>query len=137
MMGIDDLRAGARRLSRGLLVASIAWLSGCAGEARPNPFTGTAHPPAIAVQVRNNNYLDVVVYALRDGGRMRLGTVTGKCDATLKVDSDVATSQGLRLQADPIGSLESYVTDVIYAEPGTVIVLDVASVLTMSSWHLR
>jgi hypothetical protein len=113
------------------------WVSGCGGEPRPNPFTATARPPVVAVQVRNNNYLDVVVYALRDGGRMRLGTVTGNCNAILKVSTDIATMQGFRLQADPVGSRESYVTEVIYAQPGAAIVLDVASVLSMSSWHLR
>jgi hypothetical protein len=113
------------------------WVSGCGAEPRPNPFTATARPPVVAVQVRNNNYLDVVVYALRDGGRMRLGTVTGNCNAILKVSTDIATMQGFRLQADPVGSRESYVTEVIYAQPGAAIVLDVASVLSMSSWHLR
>jgi hypothetical protein len=113
-----------------------AWLSGC-GEPRRGPFDTPAHPPSLVVEVHNNNYLDVVVYALRTGGRMRLGTVTGKCDATLEIRSAVAAADGIRLEADPVGSLETYVTDLIYVPPGTVVVLDVGSVLGMSSWHLR
>jgi hypothetical protein len=112
------------------------WLTGC-GESRPNPFGAATPRPAIVVEVHNNNYLDVVVYALRDGGRLRLGTVTGHCDATLKASSAHMAPQGFRLEADPVGSLDTYVTDVIYVDAGTVVVLDVGSVLSMSTWYLR
>jgi hypothetical protein len=120
-------------LLAGLLITLVL---GC-GETRRNPFATAAPRPSIVVEVHNNNYLDVVVFVLRDGGRVRLGTVTGKCDATLKVSSSYAAPRGFSLEADPVGSPDTYVTDVIYADLGTVVVLDVGSVLSMSSWHLR
>jgi hypothetical protein len=136
-MVVGSLHASARRLSRGLLAALLtAGLSGC-GEPRRGPFDAAAHPASIAVEVRNNNFLDVVVYALPDGRRIRLGTVTGKCDAALQLPSAYAAPRGFRLEADPVGSLDTYVTDVIYADVGTVVVLEVGSALGMSSWHLR
>jgi hypothetical protein len=112
------------------------WLTGCAERSR-NPFTAATHPQSIVVEVRNNNYLDVVVYVQREGRRTRLGTVTGKCDATLKIPGALAAPAGFHLEADPVGSSDTYVTEVIYADLGTVVVLDVGSVLAMSSWHLR
>jgi hypothetical protein len=64
--------------------------------------------------------------------------VTGKCEAVLEVPPAVAARpSGFRLEVDPVGTPETYVTERIYANPGTVVVLDVGSELGMSSWHLR
>jgi len=88
--------------------------------------------------VHNNNFLDVVVYVVPDGRRARLGLVTGKCNATLEIPAGlVARQSGFRLFVDPVGSSETYTTERIYVSPGSVVVLDVGSVLAISSWHLE
>jgi hypothetical protein len=67
-----------------------------------------------------------------------VGTVTGKSDAVLEIPTSVvARSNGFRLEVDPVGSAETYVSEVIFVNPGSVVVLDVGSALSMSSWHLR
>jgi hypothetical protein len=64
--------------------------------------------------------------------------VTGKREAVLDVPAAAVVGQnGFRLEVDPVGSRETYISEVIYANPGSVVVLDVGIVLSMSSWHLR
>jgi hypothetical protein len=129
----------ARRLREMAVVALLLSLgpAGCA-ESRRGPWEGASSLEPLVLEVRNNNYLEVVVYALPDGARARLGTVTGKRDAVLHIPPSVAFApNGFRLQADPVGSAETFVSEFIYAHAGTVVVLEVGSVLSMSSWHLR
>jgi len=113
-----------------------AWLSGCV-EPRRGSWEAASGPQPLVLEVRNNNFLDVVVYALPDGGRMRIGMVTGRGGAVLEIPESVAARTGFRLAVDPVGSTETYVTELMYASPGSVVVLEVGSVVSMSSWHLR
>lgn len=119
-----------------LLLVAVA-LAGCA-DANGGPWEGASPSGALELDVRNNNFLDVAVYALPDGGRMRLGSVTGKSHAVLEIPASVAVrADGFRLEVDPVGSADTYVTERIIASPVSIVVLDVGSVLTMSTWHLR
>jgi hypothetical protein len=114
-----------------------ALLSGCA-ESRRGPWEGASPRQPLTLEVRNNHWLDVVVHAVTDGRGCRLGMVTGKRDAVLEIPAAaVVGPNGFRLEVDPVGSRETYISEVIYANPGSVVVLDVGSVLSMSSWHLR
>ena len=124
-----------RAFAVGMSVA--VWLSGCA-EPRRGPWGGASPPEPIILEVNNNHWLDVVVHARTDGRRCRLGMVTGKREAVLEIPATaVVGPNGFRLEVDPVGSRETYVSEGIYANPGSVVVLDVGSVLSMSSWHLR
>jgi len=126
-----------RRLRR-LSVASIALVLGaCAGRAA-SPFAGRGPDEGIRVEVRNDNYLDVTVYAMPDGVSYRLGDVTGSTSATLEIPpSLVHGAMGVRLLVSPIGAREAYLSEPISAGPGDTIMLRVASVLRMSSWSVR
>jgi hypothetical protein len=117
-----------------LLAAAV---SACAERGR-GPWEEASPYGPLTLEVRNNNYLDVVVYAVPDGMRRRLGTVTGTGHAVFEIPSEaVLHSTGFRLEADPVGSREAYVSEPIFASPGSVVVLEIGSVLSTSSWHLR
>jgi hypothetical protein len=132
-----SLGAPALRTLATLIMLLAATLTSCV-ESRRGPWEGASPSEPVRLEIRNNHFLDVVVYALPDGGRSRVGTVTGKSDAVLEIPTSVvARSNGFRLEVDPVGSAETYVSEVIFVNPGTVVVLDVGSALSMSSWHLR
>lgn len=116
-----------------LLAASV---SGCERARRPRDEAPAAEE--VTVEVENNHFLDVVVHVSADGFRTRLGSVTGKTGTTLFVPGRyTAAGRGFELDVDPVGSTAGYRTGVIDANPGDVVVLNVASVLRMSSWYLR
>jgi hypothetical protein len=137
--GSESRRGRSPRVA--LARAALAFVAavmqaGCA-ETRGGPWE-TSPAAEVELQVHNDNFLDVAIYALQNGGRVRLGSVTGKSRAALKIPaSAVVRADGFRLEVDPVGSPETYVTERILASPGSVVVLDVGSVLRMSSWHLR
>ncbi|NIP59536.1 MAG: hypothetical protein GWM92_14515 [Gemmatimonadetes bacterium] len=118
-----------------LLVLSTEW-TGCA---RRSPFDeGGRREAPIRLEVENHNYLDVVVLAMPDGIWRRLGTVTGVSTTNLEVPGTIASrAGGFRLLVDPVGSQAAYLTEPIYASPGDTVVLQVGSVIRMSSWYLR
>jgi hypothetical protein len=112
-------------------------LGACAARA-PSPFAEATREEEIRVEVRNDNYLDVTVYVMRDGMSYRLGDVTGSSSATLEIPpSQVLAAMGVRLLVNPIGSRGAYLSEPIMAGPGDTITLRVASVLRMSSWSMR
>src|SRR5688500_12906436 len=71
---------------------------------------GARQNAATSLQVANHNWMDMTVYALRDGSRVRVGTVTsGSVERfALPRGFDLRTG-ALRLEADPIGSNEVFV----------------------------
>lgn len=117
------------------LILSAGW-TGCA---RRSPFADDARgEEPVRLEVENHNYLDVVVFAMPDGIWRRLGTVTGTSTTTLEVPGAIASrASGFRLLVDPVGSQAAYLTEPIYASPGDIVVLQVGSVIRMSSWYLR
>ena len=59
---------------------------------------------SVAVTVKNNNYSNMDVYAIVDGGEaIRLGTVTGLSSSTLLARPSMFSTGTLRLTASPIG----------------------------------
>lgn len=83
--------------------------------------TATARPtrePA-TVRVENRAVLDVNVYALRAGQRIRLGTVTAHSTSTFRVPATlVGSGMGVQFIADFIGSSRAPVSDEVTIWPG-------------------
>lgn len=116
------------------LVAVTA--AGCAPKQRFGPDTwGASSAPTVTV--RNDNWLDVVVYLVRGATRVRLGTVTGTSTQTfrLKEGATVGVSP-LRIAADPIGSNRGYVSEPIVLAPGQRLELNVASRISGSTFSI-
>jgi len=82
----------------------------------------------------NQNWLDVDVYAIRGTARYRLGAVGGNSSATLRIPSSLIAHGDLRLMADPVGSNDVYVSDVIPVAPDQSVQLTVAPRMRMSSY---
>ena len=60
-------------------VASATFLSGCAaGMGGSNPFSAERDEPEIKIFITNLAFSDVTVHAVMNGGRRRLGQITGK-----------------------------------------------------------
>lgn len=86
------------------------------------------------VVVENNNWLDVNVYAIRDGMRRRLGTVTTNSTRRFRLPrAFVATGGEVRLLVDPIGSSQTRMMPPVAIMGGDRIDLDVFNHLPLSS----
>jgi hypothetical protein len=125
-----------------LLAATIITL-GCAHAggvaSRQNERTFCARSPA-PVYVENDNWMDVVVYAVRGGSRFRLGMVTSIQSAVFELPSaTLGASTSLFLLASPIGGsrYDLFATDDIMLAPGhTIIDLRLDNVMSHSSWSV-
>src|SRR2546426_180488 len=114
-------RGGAMRcivpLVAGLLAAS------CHHAAKP----GTAPARAeTAVKVENQNYLDMDVFLVRGGQRIRLGMVTGLSTHLFMLRPEVVgTGTDLQFEFHPIGGRANPRTERIMVQPGDVIELTI------------
>jgi hypothetical protein len=71
------------------------------------------------LRVRNQGFLDVNVYAVRGGQRVRLGTVTGNTVQVLRIPSFLLNGiTPLRFLADPIGNQRTPTSEEIVVSPG-------------------
>lgn len=91
---------------------------------------------AIGLRVRNNNFLDMDVYAVSYGLATRLGTVTGNSSRNFVLDASLAT-QDLQIVATPIGGNGRASTGVVTIAPGQTIDFTIGSVLRNSTVTIR
>lgn len=100
---------------------------------RAASVASSANTPA-TVKVANYNWLDVNVYAVQGGTRVRLGSVTSMSSGTFQLPSRfLQQSNPVRLMVDPIGSTEGYMTDGILVQGGQQISFSVQNALQFSS----
>ena len=89
------------------------------------------------VKVANYNWMDVNVYAVQGGTRVRLGTVTTMGSNTFQLPARfLSQSNSVRLMVDPIGSTEGYMTDGILVHGGQQISFNVQNSLQFSSFSV-
>lgn len=102
----------ARGAAVGLLLSlSLAAAASCGPRIPPGRVDSG---PATTLTVDNQGFLDVNVYALRSGTRMRLGTVSGLTTRTFVLPSTVVGNGiGVRFIADFIGSSRAPVSEEI------------------------
>jgi hypothetical protein len=78
------------------------------------------------VQVDNQGFLDMTVYASRSGQRQRLGIAPGNSKANLQVPQILMSGlTPLRFIADPIGGNRASVSQEITVVPGDTVVLTI------------
>jgi hypothetical protein len=107
-------------------------LSACASGA--NRASSGLESAPVSLTVTNQNWLDVDVFVLRGTTRYRLGAVGGNSSATLRIPSNLIARGELQLMADPIGSNDVYVSDVIPVAPDQSLQLTVAPRMRMSTY---
>ena len=78
------------------------------------------------VQVENQGFSDMVIYALDGVQRVRLGLVTGHSTKTLPIPRYLIGAGGtLRFLADPIGGNRTPVSEQMTVQPGDVVSLTI------------
>jgi hypothetical protein len=146
---------GTRRLALGTvtvttalatvgLTLALSTFAPSALEARadPNPLAPDSSVAKVRMEpllaVTNDNWMDMHIYAVRDGFPISLGVVNGPGEQVFDLPMSV-TLAGAHVQilALPIGGTEDFLSEPIMVNPGDVVQLDVANVLPISSISVR
>jgi hypothetical protein len=92
------------------------------------PDTSDMSGPTV-VQVDNQGFLDMTVYASRSAQRVRLGVATGNNKTNFNIPSVLVSGlTPLRFVADPIGGRRASVSEEITVAPGDTVVLTIPPV---------
>ncbi len=110
-----------RQLSSALVLAALAAAACHRGAVAP------INPQAeVAVTVDNQNFLDMNVFLIRGGQRIRLGMVPGLTSHILMVRPElIGYGTELQFELHPIGGRANPVTESITVHPGDVIHLTI------------
>lgn len=106
-------------------VAICVSVIACSHRTRPNTAGG---PPAkTTVTVDNQSFLDMTVYVLSGGQRIRLGQATGSSKSKFTIPAYLIGNgiQPLRFLADPIGGNRLPVSEEINVSAGDEVVLTI------------
>lgn len=78
------------------------------------------------VQVENQGFADMVIYAISGGQRVRLGLSTGNSTKTFTVPRYLTAGAGpIRFLADPIGGNRTPVSQEMSVQPGDLVTLTI------------
>src|SRR5689334_3545835 len=92
---------------------------------------------AIGLHVKNDNFLDMDVYAVSDGLATRLGTVTGNGSRNFVLDPSITSNQDFRIVATPIGGNGRASSGNILVGPGQTIDFTIGAILRNSNVFIR
>lgn len=91
----------------------------------------------VTLKVRNHNWLDARIYAVRAGTRYRLGTVGTLQTETFQLPRVLQPHiQAIQILTLPIGSSRGFLSPEIYAEPGDVVAFELEENLNLSSLYI-
>jgi hypothetical protein len=109
--------------SLGLAVV-LAGVAACSTFSRGSTTTDQSQPTV--VQVDNEGFQDMDVYAVRSGQRVRLGLAPGSSKTNLTIPSTLVNGlTSLRFIADPIGGRRASVSQEITVAPGDTVVMTI------------
>jgi predicted acyl esterase len=95
-------------------------------------------PDVVTIFVSNNNPLDMTVYAVNSGMRVRLGTVVTASSQRFTISLHQVSPTGeLQLLADPIGSRRTMTSEAIHVFAGQAIEWILQVDLRQSSLTIR
>jgi hypothetical protein len=97
---------------------------GCGGATRPESPFGSGAVERLDIEVLNHNFLDVTLYAVWPGKRIRLGTVVGTRSASFRLPWE--GTELLQIEINQLAG-PSCVTEQIMAVPGEVIFIEIPS----------
>jgi hypothetical protein len=127
--------------NRTTVIAAVAILalvaSACGRKDTDSPFRRVVDRP-VQLEVDNNNFLDVTVYAVSGGSSLRIGEVVGKSKGQFTLDpKKVLMTGGLQVLVDPIGSNRTYLSPSVYPYGGATLRLSVAAYIDQSFLSVR
>lgn len=121
-----------RKVSRVLVLALL--MGACIGGKKAR--ARGAGP--VMVEVRNNNWADVVVYAISGSQTVRIGDVTTGRTARFRVPAGIdPTVRDFRIRIDPIGPRTNFLSQFISVGPGQTVFVTVENDLTLTSYVVR
>jgi hypothetical protein len=125
-----------KRFLIGLMVAT-ATMPAASACSHANEQAGELAPAnTVDLHVKNENFLDMNVFAVADGQATRLGTVTGNSSRNFVVDATLA-DRDFRIVATPIGGTGRAATGTIAVSPGQTVDFTIGSVLRNSTVFIR
>ena len=108
---------------RSALLALALLSAGCSHGVKSGP---PEPQPRTTVKVDNRNFLDMNVFVVRFGQRIRLGTVTGLSSEVFTIPPDIVrSSPQLQFELHPIGGRGNPRTETISVQPGDEIDLTI------------
>ena len=127
-------RFGRRRFRVAASAALLLFATGCSAKrGLPHPVDDT-----IVIRIANNHPLDVTVYAVNLGMRVRLGTVSTASSQRFTIAlHEINPSGELRLLADPVGSRRSTLSEPIQVFAGQTVEWVLAVDLRQSALTIR
>ena len=103
-----------------LLLTGLAVLPSCS----KTPAAPVDPSAPAYVEVQNQSFYDMTIYAHRSGMRVRLGQVSGHSTATFELPRNMVNpGVPIRFQADPVGSSVTPFSQEIGVHPGDTVVL--------------
>jgi len=108
-------------------VLFVAAIAACSTLSRGSGTTDQSQPTV--VQVDNQGFLDMDVYAARSGQRVRIGLAPGNGKTNLTIPPTLVSGlTPLRFVADPIGGRRASVSQEITVAPGDTVVMTIPPV---------
>jgi hypothetical protein len=108
------------------LVPAVALALALAPACSRRPAAPLNPQAEIAVAVENQNFLDMDVFIIRSGQRIRIGQVPGLSSRILMVRPDlVGLGAEVRFEIHPIGGRMNPISETITVRPGDVIHLTI------------
>jgi len=122
----------------GMFVVGLAGLlsfSACSSMQRTGQASGEVASAvgAVSLHVVNDNYNDVDVYAVRNGQRIRVGSVTGNSSQTFTLNPSLFPTNDVSLVAVPIGGFGAASSGRLSVSGGDQIEFRVMPVLNQST----
>ena len=114
------------------VLGAAALVAACASGTNRGP--SKLEPKEISLTVSNQNWLDVDSFGIRGTSRYRLGEVGGNASATLGIPTHLIVHGAVQLMADPVGSDDIYVSEMITVTPDQTVELTVAPRIRMSTY---
>jgi hypothetical protein len=125
----------AHRCRQALLLLALP-LSGtachhtAAAHAHPTP----EGPPDVPLEIANHNWLDVIIYVVRDGQPMRVGIANASSSASFSLPARLlGQGREIRLWGHPIGGTGGTLTESVVVQPGQWIEWTLESDLSRSA----
>lgn len=125
------------RRTRSLTAALVlALLAGCVTGGQGNDTADTTLDRAPRIRVHNDNWANVTVYAVREGLKIRLGTVTTGRSATFELPAMMRHAADVRLRVEPLASSAAYVSPVlVWGQDVTLRVANDLAQSTLMPWR--
>lgn len=134
----------AKVLGVGALLA-VGLAAGCAtgrsSRSGPDPLAMQEAAPADAaplLHVNNRNWQDMDVWAVRQGTRLRLGTVSSMGSSDFKVSPALSAGAGdFQLLVAPVGETKGFLTQTILLGAGQTLDLQVEHNLNLTTYSIH